>query len=100
MVNQYKAGELSDVGYELRYRECVLQNVSREFILDHYDNCVLCCWEAPDKWCHRRIVRKWIAEKTGVIVSELDADRNYVAEAMQIITSGEKIVEPMQMSLF
>ena len=100
MVNQYKVGELSDVGYELRYRECVLQNVSREFILGHYDNCVLCCWEAPDKWCHRRIVQKWIAEKTGIIVPELDMERNYVAEAMQIITAGEKTVEPVQMSLF
>lgn len=72
MEDQYKSDRLTVTGYEFRYRECVLRNVSAQFILNHYDNCVLCCHESPGNWCHRSIVQKWIAEKTGVIVQELD----------------------------
>lgn len=85
MVDQYKAGLLTEIGYEMRYRECVLINASAHFVLDHYDNCALCCWESPDKWCHRRIVQKWIAEKTGIIVPELDAEKSLISEDIQNI---------------
>ena len=89
MEKQYKADELTAAGYELRYRECVLRNISAEFILDHYDNCILCCHESPDKWCHRRIVQKWIAEKTGIIVKELDSEINTISIKINVECTAE-----------
>jgi hypothetical protein len=103
MVHQYKDGSLTEFGYEQRYRECVLAKVPAQFVLDHYDNCVLCCWEAPDKWCHRRVVQKWIAEKTGTTIRELDEPIKN-AEAVTIIKDLERKREAAgkteQMELF
>lgn len=98
MVDQYKAGSLTEIGYEIRYRECVLKNISPEFILDYYKNCVLCCWESPEKWCHRRIVRKWIEETTWITIPELDEDGQ--KDSVQKIVEKKKDVEPIQTSLF
>lgn len=71
MVRQYKDGTLTPIGYELRYRECVLQNISQEWVAKYYDNCVLCCYEKPEDFCHRHIVRKWLRE-AGIHCLELD----------------------------
>jgi len=32
---------------------------------------ILLCWEAPDKFCHRRIVAKWLQDSLGVKIPEL-----------------------------
>jgi len=32
---------------------------------------ILLCWEAPDKFCHRRIVAKWLEDSLGVKIPEL-----------------------------
>ena len=32
---------------------------------------ILLCWEAPGKFCHRRLVAAWLEEKSGVQVPEL-----------------------------
>ena len=31
---------------------------------------VMLCWETPDKFCHRRLVAKWIEKGTGIVVPE------------------------------
>jgi len=36
------------------------------------DNFVMLCWEAPGKFCHRRVVAAWMRKHTGVLVEELD----------------------------
>jgi hypothetical protein len=32
---------------------------------------ILLCWEAPDKFCHRRIIAKWLEDSLGIKVPEL-----------------------------
>jgi hypothetical protein len=32
---------------------------------------ILLCFEAPGKWCHRRLLAEWIEQKTGEEVPEL-----------------------------
>lgn len=94
MVNQYRAGTLSAAEYERFYRDEILINVDPFGILKRYDNSVLCCFESPDKFCHRHIVRKWIREETGVEVMEITAEPSeYGAQKIppaQIIT-GEQL---------
>ena len=98
MLAQYKAGNLTEVGYEMRYRECVLSNISAEWILRQYDNCILCCWEAPDKFCHRQVIQRWVAEKIGMIIPELDFEEGL--SDLQSIMIENKKTESIQMSLF
>lgn len=35
------------------------------------DDAILLCWEAPGKFCHRRVVAEWIEQETGLLVPEL-----------------------------
>jgi len=32
---------------------------------------VMLCWEAPSKFCHRKLVAEWFKEKLGIDVSEI-----------------------------
>jgi hypothetical protein len=34
------------------------------------DNFILCCWEPPGEFCHRRVVAAWMRKLTGVLVDE------------------------------
>jgi len=36
------------------------------------DNFIMCCWEDPGVFCHRRVVAAWMRKHTGVLVEELD----------------------------
>ena len=36
------------------------------------DNFIMCCWEDPGVFCHRRVVAAWLRKHTGVLVEELD----------------------------
>ena len=36
------------------------------------DNFIMCCWEDPGVFCHRRVVAAWMQKHTGVLVEELD----------------------------
>jgi len=73
MVNRYRDGSITKEEYEFDYRSKILVNVSAFWILNYYNNSVLCCYESPDKFCHRHIVRRWIKEETGVDVTEIVA---------------------------
>lgn len=32
---------------------------------------VLCCWEAPDVFCHRFIIARWLEYHCGIVISEI-----------------------------
>jgi len=34
------------------------------------DNFIMCCWEPPGEFCHRRVVAAWLRKHTGVLVEE------------------------------
>lgn len=33
---------------------------------------ILCCWEPPQKPCHRHLIAEWIETKLGIIVPEME----------------------------
>lgn len=37
----------------------------------------LCCYESPEKFCHRQLVSKWIKEEAGIEVKEYDFSSGY-----------------------
>ena len=67
--------------YEEKYNNEILSRVSADEVLrrlDRYarlsgkENVVLLCYEAPGKFCHRHIIAKWLGDKTGNPIEEID----------------------------
>ena len=57
--------------YTERYLAEILFDLDPQQVYEELKYSVLLCWEAPDKFCHRRIVAKWLEESIGVKVPEL-----------------------------
>lgn len=70
LVNAYKLSQINDEQYEEIYREVILKELDAKEIYEEYDGKVLLCYETPDKFCHRKIVAKWLNEN-GIKVKEL-----------------------------
>lgn len=53
------------------YKE-VLEKLDPQRVLEELGtHAILLCYETPDKFCHRKIVAKWLLDKTGTIITEL-----------------------------
>jgi hypothetical protein len=102
LLDQWRGGNLTEAGYETRYREFRLRNLSAKWILSYYDNCVLTCYESPEKFCHRHIVRRWIQETAGVDVQELGETSTPVpaSHAREFKEVRDVKVQAIQLSLF
>lgn len=59
--------------YTEQYQKEVLDKLDpKEVFLELGDNAILLCWETPGKFCHRHLVAKWLEEKLGISVLELN----------------------------
>jgi uncharacterized protein (DUF488 family) len=57
--------------YRRLYHEQVLSKLDPLAVFDELGpDAVLLCWEAPGKFCHRRVVAEWFEEALGVTVNE------------------------------
>jgi uncharacterized protein (DUF488 family) len=60
---------------EATYREeyqKILDNLAPRQVFDDLgEDAILLCWEAPGKFCHRRLVAAWLEKHLGVTVPEL-----------------------------
>ena len=36
------------------------------------DDFIMCCWEPPGEFCHRRVVAAWMRKETGLLIEELN----------------------------
>jgi len=80
MIRALKEGDITEEEFTQRYKNEILSNLDplRVFnALGH--NAILLCWEAPDKFCHRQLVARWIEEEMGKKVPELEtpAEKDY-----------------------
>ena len=71
VFNAYRSGDMSTEEYLQRYIENVSCHVDATRILHMYQDSVLCCYEAPNNFCHRQALRVWIQKETGIVVPEL-----------------------------
>ncbi|MBN1663497.1 MAG: hypothetical protein JW943_07855 [Deltaproteobacteria bacterium] len=61
-----------EVIYTREYHLQVLSKLDpKKVFSDLGEDAVLLCWEAPDKFCHRRLVAKWLEENLNITVPEL-----------------------------
>lgn len=58
--------------YTEQFQKEVLDQLDPQQVFnDLGENAVILCWEAAGKFCHRRLVAKWLEEKLGIQVPEL-----------------------------
>lgn len=98
MEDQLRNGQLTEQGYEMRFRECILDHASPSWLYDYYKG-VLCCHEPFGQWCHRHIVAKWFNEH-GFPVLELgfeDKGTVYRGTASPEPVKEPEIVKPVKM---
>lgn len=69
---QYYRNSHDEEGYTIQYLEQILHPLNPQSVLQELGkNSILLCWEAPGKFCHRRIVANWFFDKLGIPVPEL-----------------------------
>ena len=59
--------------YTRRYISEVLDKLDPAKVATDLAGAILLCWEAPGKFCHRRIVAEWLEKKVGGKVPEFGA---------------------------
>ncbi len=63
--------------YTERYACDILATLDPEEVFEELGRySLLLCWEAPDKFCHRRIVARWFEDNLNVSVPELTGGPN------------------------
>jgi len=57
--------------YTEKYVEEILFPLDPEKVYEDLKYSILLCWESPEKFCHRRIVAKWLENSLNVKIPEL-----------------------------
>jgi len=77
LLNEYKkTGD--EKKYIKQYHEDVLSKLDPQKVYNDLKDCVLLCWEKSGKFCHRRIVAKWIEKNIGVEVPEFEQNKRMI----------------------
>lgn len=59
--------------YTAQFQAEVLDKLDPKSVLEDLgEDAVLLCYEKPGKFCHRRLVAKWLEENLGIEVKELE----------------------------
>ena len=71
ILDGYKYGNKSKKWYIEKYVDDVLAYLSPQDVINIVgDDAVFCCYETPEKFCHRHIVAKWF-ERAGFEIKEI-----------------------------
>ena len=63
--------KMDEVTYREEYQKILDNRDPRRVYEALGENSILICWEAPGKFCHRRLVAEWLEEHLGLTVPEL-----------------------------
>lgn len=63
--------KIDEATYRVEYQK-ILDNLDPQKVFDDLgEDAILLCWEAPGKFCHRRLVAEWLEKHLGRPVPEL-----------------------------
>jgi hypothetical protein len=63
--------KLNEATYRVEYQK-ILDKLDPQKVFDDLgEDAILLCWEAPGKFCHRRLVAAWLEKHLGITVPEL-----------------------------
>jgi hypothetical protein len=71
LFTKYLACMVDETQYAVEYRRDVLDKLDPARVFEELgSDAVLLCWEAPEKFCHRRLVAAWLEYELGIEVPE------------------------------
>jgi len=70
IFSEYKHTKNTEL-FTVRYVEEILLPLNPQEIYDEFRYSVILCWESPGKFCHRRIIAKWLEDSLNVSIPEL-----------------------------
>lgn len=65
LLRWYKAGLITPEQYKEQYYFETLNRLDPEKVYMAVRGRAMCCWETPDKFCHRKIVLDWLKDNLG-----------------------------------
>lgn len=73
LISDYKKRIITEQQYTKQYLALLEQrdNTPQQIVDMFEDQTIFLCYEAPNDFCHRHIVAKWLEENTGIKVVEL-----------------------------
>ncbi len=66
---------LSESEFEAAYMDYLETLDPHKVWIDLGQDAILLCWEGPEKFCHRRLVARWLEQRLGVQVEEVPWER-------------------------
>jgi len=70
---------VDEAAYAIEYQRDVLCKLdAAKVVEDLGSDAVLLCWEAPGKFCHRRLVAAWLEEALGIEVPEYPPPKRHI----------------------
>ena len=63
--------KLDDGQYRQAFQEILDRLDPQKVYEDLGPDAILLCWEAPGKFCHRRLVAEWLEKHLGVTIPEM-----------------------------
>lgn len=74
LLDNYKRGTISQEEYTRQYNSRVLATLDPYDVIDILgEDAILLCWEGQEKFCHRRLVAKWLETELSITVPEVAA---------------------------
>jgi uncharacterized protein (DUF488 family) len=71
LFTKYLSGMVNETEYAIEYQRETLNKLDPMKVLEELgSDAVLLCWEAPGKFCHRRLVAEWLEEALCIEVPE------------------------------
>ncbi len=71
LLQAWQYREIGEAEYTERFYQENLSRLSPEKVLEDLgSDAILLCYEPPGKFCHRRIVARWLEENLGIKVPE------------------------------
>ena len=65
--------KMAEDAYRVEFQKILDKLAPQKVFEDLGEDAIMLCWEPPGKFCHRRLVAKWLEECLGVTVPELEA---------------------------
>jgi len=60
LLQDYKAGKVSEKDYKTQYYEETLSKLNPEIIYKKYKGSIFLCYEISDHFCHRKLIAEWL----------------------------------------
>jgi len=97
LLEMYEEGLINAEEYTILYTEDILDKLDPKEIAEKVNNSVMLCWEQPPRFCHRRVVAKWLEDNLNIVVEELSEKKLAVNAIKQNKKTKERTMSSQEL---